>query len=125
MENLLIVKPVVDVKVINETCSRIGVANKRDKILWPSCYLWEYNNEYILAHFKQMFVLTRDDAYNAMTDDDYLRRNSIAYCLRSWGLVEVDEGLITPHDKRIFVLSHREKPKWRICHKFNMRGLDT
>jgi len=60
--NLLEVKILVDAKVISETCSRIGIANKKTKVLYPSCYLYEKDGKFFLAHFKQMFLLTRESA---------------------------------------------------------------
>lgn len=121
---LLEIKVLVDTKVIFETCSRIGIANKKKKILYPSCYLYEQDGKFYLAHFKQMFLLTRDSAYNSVCEDDILRRNAIAFCLRQWGLIDVSEDAITPHNRYVFVLPHNQKHEWRISHKFNFRGLD-
>lgn len=122
--NLLEVKPLVDLKVIKETLNRIGIANKRKKILYPSCYLYETDGQFYLAHFKQMFVLTRDNSYDNICEEDIVRRNAIAFCCKNWGLIEVDSELIEPHDKFVFVLSHRDKDDWRISHKFNFRVLE-
>lgn len=118
---LLEVKLLVEPKVIIETCNRIGIANKREKILFPSCYLYEKDNTYYLVHFKQMFLLTRKDGYNNICDEDIARRNAIAFCLKNWGLIEVDDSLIQPHDKFVYVLPFSEKKDWRINHKFSFR----
>jgi len=123
VENLLEIEVLVDDKVISETCNRIGIANKKRRILYPSCYLYTENDKKYLVHFKQMFLLTRESAYNAMCDDDYLRRNAIAYCLRNWGLIDVKEESIQPYNKFIFVLPHTQKSEWTISHKFNFRSL--
>lgn len=125
INDLLEVEVLVDKKVILETCSRIGIANKKKKILYPSCYIYEQDDKTYLAHFKQMFILTRDSAYNAICEDDILRRNAIAFCLRQWGLIDVDEEKILPHNKYIFVLPHNQKNDWNISHKFNFKTINT
>lgn len=123
VDNLLHIKPLVDDKVLKETVSRIGIANRKKRILYPSCYIWEKDGETYLVHFKQLFLLTREMAYNAICEDDLIRRNSIAYCLKNWGLIEVDEKVIEKHDKFVFVLPFEEKDQWVICHKFNLNLL--
>lgn len=123
--NLLEVKVLVDSKVIKETLNRIGICNKKKKILYPSCYLFEKDGKNYLVHFKELFLLTRETAYNAICEDDLLRRNAIAFCLRQWGLIEVEEEKILPHNKYIFVLPHNQKNEWHISHKFNFRSLNS
>jgi len=115
----------VDNKVIKETLNRIGIANKKKKILYPSCYLYTGEDDrFYLVHFKQMFLLTRDSAYNALCEDDLLRRNAIAFCLKNWGLIEVNNEEIEPHNKFVFVLPHNQKHEWKISHKFNFRTIN-
>jgi hypothetical protein len=120
---LLEVSLLVDMKVVAETLTRVGISNKKKKILYPSCYIIEKEGKYYLAHFKQLFLLTRSSAYNAICEDDIARRNAIAYCLKQWGLIDVDEKLITPHSMYVFVLNHEDKAAWSISHKFNLRSL--
>lgn len=122
--NLLEVKTLVDDKVIKETLNRVGVANKKEKVLYPSCYLWENDGKKYLVHFKQLFLLTRDSAYNNICEDDVLRRNAIAFCLKNWGLIEVADESIEPHNKYIFVLPYNQKKDWKVNHKFNFRSLN-
>jgi hypothetical protein len=71
-----------------------------------------------------MFLLTRESAYNALCEDDILRRNAIAFCLRQWGLIEVDDKQIEPHNKFVFVLPYNQKQEWYISHKFNFRSVN-
>jgi hypothetical protein len=123
--NLLEVKVLVDDKVIKETLNRIGIANKKEKILFPSCYLYEKEGKHYLVHFKQLFLLTRETAYNAICEDDILRRNAIAFCLKNWGLIDVADESIAPHNKFVFVLPHNQKSEWKISHKFNFRTINT
>jgi len=113
----------VEPNVIRETLNRIGIANKKKKILFPSCYLYEENEKYYIVHFKQMFLLTRSNCYNNICEEDILRRNAIAFCLKNWKLIDVDCDDIEPHDKFVFVLPFDEKKDWRINHKFNFKSI--
>lgn len=123
-DKLIEIKPMADIAVIKETLSRCGIANKKKKILYPSCYLYEAFGVYYVAHFKQLFLLTRQDGYNNLCDEDLARRNGIIFCLKNWGLIEVDENIIEPHDRFIFVLPHKEKSQWTISNKFNANTID-
>jgi len=111
-----------DEKVIKETLSRIGVANKKEKIIYPSCYLYIENDKYFIVHFKRLFLLERENAYDNIGEEDLLRRNAIIYCLKQWDLIDVDEEKIIPHSKFVFVLSHKEKKGWIIQHKYNQNS---
>lgn len=121
INTLLEIKPLVDLKVIKETLNRIGICNKQQKILYPSCYLYKQDDKHFLVHFKELFLLTRDSAYNAICDDDILRKNSIAFCLRQWALIDVPEEKILPHNRFVFVLPYNQKKDWKISHKFNFK----
>ena len=123
MEGMVQVYPLVDLKIIKETLSRMGIANKKRKVLYPTCYLYQNFDEFYIVHFKELFLLTRPDGYNNLCPDDVERKNSILYCLKTWGLIDVDEETIDPHDKYIFVLPHEEKSEWLIEHKFNMNSI--
>jgi len=124
-ENLIEVKILTDIKVIKETLSRMGVGNLKKKILYPSCYLWENCGKQYIVHFKQLFQLIRETAYNNLSLDDIERVKAIIFNLKNWGLVEVDDSLIQPHRKFIFVLPHNQKNEWQIIHKFNFKTINT
>lgn len=119
LKNLLEIKLKTDKAVIIESLCRMGIANKDKKIIYPSVYLYEKDGNFYLTHFKQMFSLIRKDAYNNITEDDLERRNAIAFCLKKWGLIDISEEAITPHNMFVFVLPYREKKNWQIFHKFN------
>jgi len=121
---LLKVRLLTDKKVVQETINRIGIANKRKKILYPSCYIYEKDGETYLVHFKQLFAL-RDNGYNNVCEEDIKRRNAVAFCLANWNLIEVDEKEIEPHDTFVFVLPHKEKHEWKISHKVNLFTLNN
>lgn len=122
-EELVKIRPLVDVKVLKETLSRMGIPNKKKRILYPSCYVYQNFEDYYICHFKSMFTLTRQTGYNNLSEEDIERRNSIVFCLKNWGLVELDEDSnIEPHNKFVYVLPYKEKHSWQIQHKFNTSG---
>lgn len=108
-----------DKAIIVESLERMGIANKEKKILYPSCYIYEKDGKIYLLHFKQMFSLLRKDSYDNITEGDLRRRNSIAFCLQKWGLINIDEKDIEPYNVFVYVLSHKDKKEWQIFHKFN------
>jgi len=121
--NIIEVKILVDEKIITETLNRIGVGNLKKKILFPSCYLWKSDDKYYIVHFKQLFQLTRTTAYNNLSEDDIIRTKAIIFNLKNWGLIEVDDDKIEPHNSYVFVLPHNEKHEWTINHKVNIRNI--
>lgn len=121
--NLLKIELLVDKKIIDETVSRIGIANRKDKVLYPSCYVYQHGDDFYLVHFKEMFMLTRENAYNNICEEDIIRKNAVAFCLKNWGLIAVEDDEIEPHNKFIFVLPYQDKEYWRISHKFNYRSI--
>jgi len=120
---LLKVELLVDKKVVQETLNRMGICNKKKKVLYPSCYIYEKDEEFFLVHFKQLFTMSRNDAYENISEHDILRRNSIAFCLKNWGLIDVEYKFIEPHDSYVFVLPHYQKDEWTIQHKINLYTL--
>jgi hypothetical protein len=124
LKDLLEVAPLVDIKVIIETLSRMGIANQNLKIIYPSCYLHEIEGKYYLCHFKQMFMLTRNDSYDTLCDGDLERRNSIAFCLKNWNMISVDNEKIANHNTFVHTISHQEKQNgWTVQHKFNTKNI--
>jgi hypothetical protein len=109
---------------IRETLSRLGIANKQKKIMYPSCYLYEDGDDFYIAHFKELFPLVNDYGENEASDEDITRRDMIIKLLGNWGLIEeVDE--VQEADKFIFVLPFKEKYDWKITHKINFRKLNN
>ena len=124
-ESLIEIKPLVDINILKETLSRIGIANKKSHILYPTCYLYKNFDKHYVVHFKELFLLTRPNGYNNMSLSDIKRKNSIIYCLEGWNLIKIlDKSLIEPHDEYVFVLPYKEKPFWTIEHKFNMTNIE-
>lgn len=109
----------VDKKVIKESLCRIGISDKKRKILYPSCYLYSKDGKDYIAHFKMLFVLNnQSESYNNISIDDIHRLHAIAFCLRNWKLINVEDEKIPNHDRFVFVLPHSEKSSWRIVHKY-------
>jgi hypothetical protein len=72
---------------VRETLTRIGVASRKDKILYQSCHILHKQGRYYIVHFKELFAL--DGKPTNFTDDDKGRRNAIANLIAEWGLVQL------------------------------------
>lgn len=106
---------------VKETLSRIGVASKKDKILYQSCHILHKQGRYFLVHFKELFAL--DGKRADISENDLQRRNTIANLLDDWGLITVmnhenfaDQAPLS----QIKVLSFKEKQEWDIQTKYNL-----
>jgi hypothetical protein len=106
---------------VKETLSRIGVASKKDKILYQSCHILHKQGKYFLVHFKELFGL--DGKFCDISENDIQRRNTIAKLLQDWGLVVIynaDEYKDLAPLSQIKVLSFKEKNDWTIQTKYNL-----
>ena len=81
--------------------------------------------KYLNGDWLPDFSSNKQEKYSInICDDDIIRRNAIAFCLKNWKLIDVEDTEIEPHNKFIFVLSHDNKENWCISHKFNFRMLE-
>lgn len=106
---------------IRETLTRIGVASRKDKVLYQSCHILHKQGRYFIVHFKELFAL--DGKTADLTDNDLQRRNTIAKLLVDWGLVKIDEPqFFTDYAplSQIKVISHKEKDEWKLETKYNI-----
>jgi hypothetical protein len=106
---------------VRETLSRIGVASRKDKILYQSCHILHKQGRYFIVHFKELFAL--DGKQADLTDNDIERRNTIAKLLSDWGLVDIldkERYLMTAPLSQIKVLSFKEKDEWTLQSKYNI-----
>jgi len=71
---------------VRETLTRIGVASKKDRILYQSCHILHKQGKYYIVHFKELFAL--DGKPTDISENDLSRRNAIAKLLSDWGLVK-------------------------------------
>ncbi len=107
---------------IKETLTRIGVASKKDKTLYQSCHILHKQGLYYIVHFKELFML--DGKPSNFSDEDRLRRNTIATLLEQWGLLKIKstenmvEGLAPI--SQVKILSHKEKDEWELVAKYNI-----
>jgi len=107
---------------VRETLSRIGVASKKDKILYQSCHILHKQGKYAIVHFKELFLL--DGKKSDYTKDDKARRNTIANLLHDWELIDlVDEekskAPVAPISQ-IKIISHKEKSEWSLVAKYTI-----
>ena len=106
---------------IKETLTRIGVASKKDKTLYQSCHILHKQGSYYIVHFKELFML--DGKPSNFSEEDRLRRNTIATLLEQWGLLKIRttnnvEGLAPI--SQVKILSHKEKDEWELVAKYNI-----
>lgn len=108
---------------VKETLTRIGIASKKEKILFQSCHILHKQGHYFIVHFKELFVL--DGKVSDITDNDLARRNAIVKLLKEWGLVE----LVKPYQieepppilmSQIKIISHKEKSEWQLVPKYQI-----
>ena len=104
---------------VRETLSRIGVASKKDKVLYQSCHILHKKGRYFITHFKELFALDGKEA--DFQDNDLQRRNSIAKLLQDWGLVKIvsDVSDFAPLSQ-IKIISFKEKGEWELIPKYNI-----
>ena len=104
---------------IRETLSRIGVASRKDKILYQSCHVLHKKSKYYIVHFKELFALDGKDTN--LSENDIARSNTIAKLLGDWGLVKVKGSLepIAPLSQ-IKIIAFKEKNDWTLETKYNI-----
>ncbi len=97
---------------IRETLTRIGVASRRDKVLFQSCHILH----------KQLFAL--DGKPTNFSDEDKARRNTIANLLAEWDLIDIVDDNRTKDPiaplNQIKILAHKEKNDWKLEAKYNI-----
>lgn len=108
---------------VRETLTRIGVASKKDNILYQSCHILHKQGKYYIVHFKELFAL--DGKPTDISENDLSRRNAIAKLLDDWELVTVInlEQLENPPPifiSQIKIISHKEKHDWELVPKYNI-----
>jgi hypothetical protein len=108
---------------VRETLTRIGVASKKDQILFQSCHILHKRGQYYIVHFKELFAL--DGKPTDISENDLSRRNAIIKLLQDWGLVTVvrKNQIETPPPiflSQIKILSHKEKDDWELVPKYSI-----
>ena len=108
---------------VRETLTRIGVASKKDRILYQSCHILHKQGRYYIVHFKELFAL--DGKPTDLSENDLSRRNAIVKLLQDWGLIKVVniKQIETPPPiflSQIKILSHKEKDDWELVAKYSI-----
>ena len=108
---------------VRETLTRIGVASKKDRILYQSCHILHKQGKYYIVHFKELFAL--DGKPTDISENDLSRRNAITKLLADWGLVVIVNKDQVENPPPIFlsqikILSHKEKHDWELVPKYNI-----
>ena len=115
----VVLKEPDDFLKVRETLSRIGVASRKEKILYQSCHILHKQGKYFIVHFKELFALDGKDTN--LSENDIARRNTIAKLLGDWGLVDIKGSLepIAPLSQ-IKIISFKEKDEWALETKYNI-----
>jgi len=107
---------------VRETLTRIGVASRKDNILYQSCHILHKQGKYYIVHFKELFAL--DGKPSNFSDDDIGRRNTIANLLEEWGLVEIVNPQTCDNPQaplsQIKILPFKDKDDWELVAKYNI-----
>ena len=107
---------------IRETLSRIGVASKKDRILYQSCHILHKQGKYYLVHFKELFLL--DGKSSDFSEDDIGRRNTIVNLLGEWRLLTLVDPSKSAEPvaplSHIKIISHKEKNDWNLVTKYSI-----
>jgi len=106
---------------VKETLTRIGVASRKDNILFQSCHILHKQGRYYIVHFKELFAL--DGKPTDIVENDIERRNTIAKLLSDWGLIKIldveSHKLLAPLSQ-IKIISFKDKNQWDLQTKYNI-----
>lgn len=107
---------------VRETLTRIGVASKKEKILYQSCHILHKQGLYYIVHFKELFGL--DGKPSNFSEEDVARRNTIANLVAEWGLVVLVDPLKSKEPvaamSQVKIIPFREKDDWELVTKYNI-----
>lgn len=107
---------------VKESLTRIGIASKKENILYQSCHILHKKGRYYICSFKELFAL--DGKNTNLSENDIARRNTIANLLAEWNLVK----LVDPEKSKmpvcainqIKILPFKEKSKWQLVPKYQI-----
>ena len=107
---------------VRETLTRIGVASKKEKILYQSCHILHKQGLYYIVNFKELFGL--DGKPSNFSEEDIARRNTIANLIAEWGLVEIVKPEMTKEPvaamSQVKIIPFKEKNEWDLVTKYNI-----
>lgn len=111
-----------DFLLVKETLTRIGIAAKKNKIIFQSCHILHKRGLYYIVHFKELFEL--DGKETNLSENDIKRRNTIAILLQQWNLLHIVNSekyimeVVPPNE--IKILSFNEKRNWELKSKYTI-----
>lgn len=107
---------------VRETLTRIGVAAKKENVLYQSCHILHKQGKYYIVHFKELFAL--DGKPSSIVENDVARRNAIINLLEEWGLIKVVEPDKIKDPKaplsQIKIIAFKDKNNWELVAKYNI-----
>lgn len=121
----VIVELIKPFSVLRETLERIGIANRKEKKIFPSCYAKKLvGSKIAIFHFKELLKEPN------VSEDDIKRKNTIIWLLMKWNLITIKDEEVKKSiqsnmlHKKIFILPKKQKDeeKWGINHKFHFEG---
>ena len=75
-----------DIMIIKENLERMGISNRKTKIITPSCYIKYIGDKAFIFHFKELLAM---DGYKfEISDRDTDRRNSIISMFVNWNMID-------------------------------------
>lgn len=117
----VVLKDQDDFLKVRETLTRIGIASRKDKVLYQSCHILHKQGKYYIVHFKELFIL--DGKKANLEKSDVERRNTIATLLSDWGLVEIQNKEVAVECaplRQIKIIGFKDKDQWELCPKYNI-----
>jgi len=105
---------------VMETLTRIGIQPDENRELVQLCHILHKRGKYAVMHYKELYALDGKDV--DMTEEDLLRRNTVAKLLDQWNLLTLAERLQgwAPMSE-IKVITFREKADWRLRANYTFR----
>ena len=106
---------------VKETLTRMGVASKKDKIIYQSCHILHKQGRYYVVHFKELFAL--DGKPTNFIDEDRFRRNTIASLLEEWNLLKIINSVLIDSKlplSQVKIISFKEKDDWILMSKYSV-----
>jgi hypothetical protein len=106
---------------IKETLTRIGIASKKQKILYQSAHILHKRGKYYIISFKEAFLL--DGKQSDLTLDDVARRNRIISLLEDWNLCKVVNPQSIANQasmSSIKVVPYKDKKDWTLIQKYQL-----
>lgn len=115
------IEPKVSISIIKETLERIGIVNNDKHIIYPSCYLFIKDKKFYIIHFKEYFLLCKNNSYNNISEEDILRKNTVIVNLEKWQLINIKNRKdINGITNKLSIIKYKDKQDWTINHKIKL-----